>query len=156
MIGGQTSSSVYTCDGLRLSHTVGGTTTSYVWDVTAGLPEVLQDGTNTYVYGLGLISATDGSGNPTYFLRDGLGSTVALTDGSGSVTATYAYDAFGAVRSQTGSVTNPWQLIRGENGAVGANRLTARPVQPRAPRSDPRPRSRFSQGSAAPSRRGAS
>jgi hypothetical protein len=35
---------------------------------------------------------------------------VALTDGSGNVTATYAYDAFGAVRSQTGCTTNPWQF----------------------------------------------
>ncbi len=35
---------------------------------------------------------------------------MALTDGSGTVTATYAYDAFGAVRSQTGSATNPWRF----------------------------------------------
>ncbi len=35
---------------------------------------------------------------------------MALTDGSGNVTATYAYDAFGAVRSQTGSTTNLWQF----------------------------------------------
>jgi RHS repeat-associated protein len=110
VIGGQTSESVYNGDGLRVSHTVGGATTNYTWDVAAGLPDVLQDGTNTYVYGIGLISATDGSGNQTYFLHDGLGSTVALTDGSGNVTATYAYDAFGAVRSQTGGATNPWQF----------------------------------------------
>lgn len=42
-----------------MSHTVGMTTTNYVWDVSAGLPVVLQDGENTYVYGLDLISATD-------------------------------------------------------------------------------------------------
>ena len=110
MIGGQTSSSVYNGDGLRVSHTVGGTTANYVWDVAAGLPAVLQDGTNTYVYGLGLISATDASGTQTYFLHDGLGSTVALTDGSGNVTAAYAYDAFGAIRSETGSASTPWQF----------------------------------------------
>jgi uncharacterized protein RhaS with RHS repeats len=34
---------------------------------------VLQDGTNTYVYGLDLISATDGRGDQTYFTYDGLG-----------------------------------------------------------------------------------
>jgi hypothetical protein len=34
-----------------MSSTVGANTTSYVWDVAAGLPVILQDGTNTYVYG---------------------------------------------------------------------------------------------------------
>ncbi len=35
--------------------------------------------------------------------EDGLGSTTGLTDGSGSVTATYQYDAFGAVKTKTGN-----------------------------------------------------
>ncbi|MFQ6019243.1 MAG: RHS repeat protein, partial [Dehalococcoidia bacterium] len=103
VIAGATSSSIYNGDGLRMSHTVGATTTSYNWDVASGLPVVLQDGTNTYVYGLDLISATDGGGAQTYFLYDGLGSTTDLTDGSGSVIAGYAYDIFGAIRSQTGT-----------------------------------------------------
>jgi hypothetical protein len=38
-----------------------GQTTNYTWDVAAGLPVVLQDDDNTYVYGLDLISATDGA-----------------------------------------------------------------------------------------------
>ena len=59
---------MYNGDGLRMSHTVSGQQTSYTWDVAAGLPVVLQDGTNTYVYGLDLISATDGTGIQTYFL----------------------------------------------------------------------------------------
>lgn len=102
-IGGATSSSVYNGDGLRTSHTVSGNTTSYNWDVASGLPVVVQDGTNTYVYGLDLISAADGSGAQTYFLYDGLGSTTDLTDGSGNTVAGYSYDVFGAIRSQTGS-----------------------------------------------------
>jgi RHS repeat-associated protein len=46
----------------------------------------------------------------TYRLTDGLGSTVNLCDASGSVLVTYAYDAFGAIRSQTGSSANYWQF----------------------------------------------
>ena len=46
------------------------------------LPLVLQDGTNTYVYGLDLISSTEGSGAQTYVLYDGLGSTTDLTTGA--------------------------------------------------------------------------
>ncbi len=77
---------------LRASHTARAPSTSCTWDVAAGLPIVLQDGSNTYLYGLDLISVTDGSGN---------------------VTATYAYDVFGAIRSQSGSSANEW-LFTGE------------------------------------------
>ncbi len=96
-----------------MSHTVDSVTTDYIWDVARGLPVVLQDGTNTYVYGLDLISATDGGGAQTYFLYDGLGSTTDLTDGGGNVIADYTYDVFGAIRSQTGGSVNYW-LFTGE------------------------------------------
>jgi RHS repeat-associated protein len=108
-IGSTTASYAYNGERLRMSSTVGANTTSYVWDVAAGLPVVLQDGTNTYVYGLGLISTYDGT-NMTYRLTDGLGSTINLCDASGNVLVTYAYDAFGAIRSQTGSSANYWKF----------------------------------------------
>jgi RHS repeat-associated protein len=113
VIGGVTSSSIYDGDGQRMSHTVSGQTTNYAWDAGAKLPVVLQDGTNTYVYGLDLISATDSSGAQTYVLHDSLGSTTDLLDGTGNGVATYGYDIFGAIRSQTGSSPNQW-LFTGE------------------------------------------
>ena len=113
VIGVVTSSSVYNGDGLRMSHTEGVTTTSYTWDVVAGLPIVVQDDDNTYVYGLDLISATDGAGVQTYSLNDGLGSTTDLTDGSANPTDDYSYDVFGTIRSQSGSSSNYW-LFTGE------------------------------------------
>ena len=61
---------------------------------------VLQDGARTYVYGLDLISATDGSGNQAYFSYDALGSVSDLTDGTGAVTDSYTYDVFGALTAQ--------------------------------------------------------
>lgn len=75
--GGVTSTSVYNGDGTRVGLTVdAGTpvTTNYAWDVNRSLPVVMQDGTSTFVYGLDLISATDGGGAQTYFTYDGLGS----------------------------------------------------------------------------------
>ena len=75
-----------------MSHTVSAQTTDYTWDVAAGLPLVLQDVDNTYVYGLDLISATDGAGVQTYFLYDGHGSTTDLTDGSGNVVVTGSFN----------------------------------------------------------------
>jgi RHS repeat-associated protein len=109
VIGGNTSTYAYNGDGLRMSRTAGGATTNYVWDVAAGLPVVLQDGTNTYVYGLDLIASVTGT-TPTYYLYDGLGSTSELANSGGTVTDTYRYDVFGAVRTSTGSSAQPFRF----------------------------------------------
>jgi len=93
-------------DGLRTSHTSGGVTTNYTWDVASGLPVVLQDGTYTYVYGLDLISVTEEFPDKTtpppavqrYFFPDALGSTRALVNETDSGIETYGYDVFGQVR----------------------------------------------------------
>jgi RHS repeat-associated protein len=72
---------------------------------------VLQDGLYTHVYGLDLISATDSGGTQTHLHYDGLGSTVNLTDGAGTVFFSYWYDVFGAVRHQSGAgPANFWQF----------------------------------------------
>jgi hypothetical protein len=82
-----TTTYTYNGDGLRISRSSGGTTTTHAWDVAAGLPQVLQEttGANTksYVYGLGRISVTDQGGTQTCFLADGLGPTIKLVDGTG-------------------------------------------------------------------------
>ncbi len=128
--GSVTSTSEYNGDGLRMSLGVDdGTlvTTDFVWDVNSDLPVVLDDGTVQYVYGLGLISATDGSDEQTYYLTDGLGSTTDLTDDGGSVTDTYSYDVFGAVRNHVGSSTNPFQFTGQQTDAdSGLQYLRAR------------------------------
>ncbi len=45
------------------------------------------------------------------YLHDGLGSVVALTNGSGSVANSYAYDPYGNTTSSTGTVANPFRFI---------------------------------------------
>jgi hypothetical protein len=62
--------------------------------------------TTYYVYGLDLIASVQGS-TATYYLTDGLGSTTELANGGGTVSDTYRYDAFGAVRSSSGASTLP-------------------------------------------------
>jgi RHS repeat-associated protein len=83
--------------------------------VAASLPVVLTDGTNTYVYGLDLISSTvNSTGTQTYYLYDGLGSTVNLTSApSGSSTQSYSYDVFGATPGGPPPGSNQW-LFTGE------------------------------------------
>ena len=45
-----------------------------------------------------------------YYLFDGLGSIVALTDSSGNVVRTFKYDPFGNVTSETGTVDAKWRF----------------------------------------------
>ncbi|MBI2908789.1 MAG: DUF2380 domain-containing protein, partial [Chloroflexi bacterium] len=126
-----TASFAYRGDGLRHSKTVGGNTTTYTWDVNSKLPVILQDGSYTYVYGVGLISQTDNSGVQSYFLTNGLGSTEALTDGSGNVTATYKYDVFGAVRSSSGAGSTEYRFTGQQDDAtLGYTYLRARYYDP--------------------------
>ncbi len=70
------------------------------------------------MYGLDLISSTDGSGVQTYFTYDGLGSTTDLTNASATVTGTYSYDVFGAIRSQSGGSGNYWQFTGEQRDAA--------------------------------------
>jgi RHS repeat-associated protein len=78
--------------------------------VGEGLPLLLQDGTTQYAYGPGGLPLEQVSGSTVlYYHQDQLGSTRALTNSTGTVVATYGYDAYGNVTGKTGSVTNPFQ-----------------------------------------------
>jgi len=46
-----------------------------------------------------------------YYLYDGLGSVIAVTDDLGQVVATYEYDVFGKIRNETGSANNNLKYI---------------------------------------------
>jgi len=130
-IGGVSSVYTYNGDGLRVSRTIGQTSVSYIWDVNAGLPVILQDSAgNTYVYGLDLISRTDGQGNQEYYLSDGLGSTTDLRDGDGDAIADYTYDVFGAIRAQSGSSPNEFTFTGEQVDGTGLQYLRARYYDP--------------------------
>ena len=43
----------YNGEGLRTSQTINGTTSHIAWDATEGLPAILSEGTNSYIYGPG-------------------------------------------------------------------------------------------------------
>ena len=90
-----------------------------MWDLNASLPVVLEDSdANRYVYGLDLLTRINAS-DEEWYLADGLGSTTGLADAAGDVTGAYTYDAFGAVRSQSGDATE-MVIHRGAGGPVGA------------------------------------
>ena len=53
-----------------------------------------------------LISRTTTSDGTLYYLYNGHGGVVQLTDSNGTVVMTYDYDAFGVVTEATGTITN--------------------------------------------------
>ena len=87
----------------RVSRTTGEDTVTFTWDVARSIPQVIDDGSLAYVYGLGRVSQIASDDTTHYYLSDGLGSTMALTDADGDVVNTYDYDVFGAVLASTGA-----------------------------------------------------
>jgi len=87
----------YNGEGLRATQTISGTTTYMVWDMTEGLPLLLSDGTNSYIYGAGglPIEQISSGGTVTYLHHDQQGSTRLLTGSTGAVTGKCTYGAYG-------------------------------------------------------------
>jgi len=121
-VGGVVSTYAYNGLGQRTSQTVGGTTTEYVLDTSAGLsaglaggpstalrpglPEVIvatTGGSSTYYVQVGgQILAQYGSGAWAYALPDHLGSVRQLTNAGGQVTLAQSFDPFGGLFEAAG------------------------------------------------------
>ena len=88
--------------------------TSYSYD-PHGLASIIAeyDGSNTtqawYVYGYGLSARIEPSGSISYYGFDRQGHTRIITNQSGSVINSYAYKAFGGIRSEVETVENPFK-----------------------------------------------
>jgi RHS repeat-associated protein len=114
----------YSGEGLRRTKTApDGTTTTFTWDRSRGLPLLLaetvdapgtaQDRTVRYVHdpaGRILTDITEQAGVDTvrWYHHDQLGSVRALTDGAGAVIGTYSYSPFGEPTDTTGSAATPF------------------------------------------------
>ncbi len=120
--------------GRRWKKTDHGATTQYLY---AGLnPVQEQDGAGGIIAdlltGIGadeFFKRTEG-GQPRYFVTDGLGSTVALTDGAANIVTQYTYEPFGRVTVASGSSTNPYQYAGRENDGTGLYYYRARYYHP--------------------------
>lgn len=96
----------YNGDGLRAAKTVGSATSIFTYDTSGGLPLLLSDGSNDFVYGANNLPIEQITGGTvTYLSQDQQGSTTLLTDTSGKAVGSYAYDAYGNVTSHTGAST---------------------------------------------------
>jgi RHS repeat-associated protein len=99
----------YDGDNKVVSRTLNGTTRYFIYDGWSLIAEYNSTGdlVKTYVHGAGIdeiLVQTQGS-TDAFYHHDGLGSTVLLTNASGSIVRSYEYDAFGKV-SNPPSVDN--------------------------------------------------
>ncbi len=117
----------YDTFGRRTQKTIGSTTTSFLYDGNNGVQETQGATTDTILTGLGIDErfARNESAGTRYFLADALGSTVALTDSSQAVQATYSYEPYGEVTA-TGSSDNSYQYTGRENDGTGLYYYRAR------------------------------
>jgi len=121
-----TTTFTYNGDGLRDSLTLNSNTTTFTWDVNRSIPQVLDDEALRYIYGIGRIAQVDGA-DTYYYLSDGLGSTMALTDEDGDVVNDYDYDVFGALRDSSGSQDNDFTFAGEQvDGSTGLQYLQTR------------------------------
>ena len=133
----------YNSEGLRDSQTISGTTTHFAWDMTEGLPLILSDETNSYIYGPGGIPVEQVSsgGMVTYLHHDQQGSTRLLTGSTGTVTGSTTFDAYGNKTGSTGSSTTPLgydaQYTSSDTGLIYLRARTYDPATAQFLSSDP-------------------
>lgn len=114
--GAQTSFYGYNGDGVRIHATKGGTTTRYLIDPAAGMPNVMAecDDANApqrfYIQGLGLLASIDTSNNVLTYHPNRRGDILALTNASGTVTDTYGYSPYGLTAVSNPLSTNPFRF----------------------------------------------
>ena len=98
----------YMANGLRYSKANDSGTTIHVWDGQQIAADVSDTGVTRYVRGVNLLKADDGNAE-RFYLYNAHGDVVQLTDGSGTVTKNYDYDAFGVERNRDENDSNPFR-----------------------------------------------
>jgi RHS repeat-associated protein len=110
----------YDSMGRRAAKTIGGLTTSFLYDGFNAVQETQGAAVNSILTGLAVderYARNEGAAR-SYFLTDALGSTVGLTDVGASLIQRYQYESYGDVAS-TGSASNPYQYTGRENDGIG-------------------------------------
>ncbi len=119
---GITASFQYDAFGRRVSKTIAGINTGFLYDYLNPVQE-LANGTPTanMLSGLAVdefVSRTDLTG-ARYFLTDALGSTLALTDSGGNVQTEYSYEPFGSTSITGQPSSNSYQYTGRESDNIG-------------------------------------
>ncbi|MBR8091543.1 Ig-like domain-containing protein [Burkholderia cenocepacia] len=131
--GTATASFVYDAIGRRTVKTVNGTATNFLYDGPNAVQELAgATPTANLLSGLRIdeiYSRIDGLGARS-FITDALGSTVALTDTSGVLKTSYAYEPYGKSSATGETSSNSAQYTGRENDGTGLFYYRARYYQP--------------------------
>lgn len=131
--GGATASFQYDAYGRRLSKTVGGAATGYLYDGANPVQELTGTTPSANILtGLGIdefYRRTDTSGARD-MLADALGSIIALTDSLAQIKTQYSYEPYGATTATGEANTNPFQYTGRENDGTGVYYYRARYYNP--------------------------
>ncbi len=109
----------YDGQGNRTKRTENGLVRQHILDHGAALSNVLMEKDTSgnvvryYIWGNGLIAQVEANGTTHYVHADEQGSTIALTDASGSVTDQIAYSPYGEILNSTGTTDIPYLYIGG-------------------------------------------
>ncbi len=121
---------VYNGLGDRLSQSVNGEWTDYALDLATGLTQVLDDGTNWYLYGIGRIGEEQDVGGWQYHQGDALGSVRQLTDSDRGVSQAESYQPFGELLPGSGATTSSYGFTGEWTDLTGLVNLRARYYAP--------------------------
>lgn len=124
----------YDALGRRTEKSINGRTIKYVYDGLDIVQEI-EGGTVTvnYVRTLNIdepLARVQADGTVRYYMQDALGSVIGLTDATGVVKTTYAYDPFGKVTMTGEASDNPFQFAGRENDNTGLYYYRARYYSP--------------------------
>jgi RHS repeat-associated protein len=129
-----TSSYEYNGDGLRMAATpANASSEQFTWNVAGSNPELLEDGSNYYIFGPSVGSApieqiTESGPTPSYLVSDTTGVREQL-DSSGSVTGSMSYSSYG-VQCDTCSMATPFGFEGGYTDQTGLEYLIHRYYDP--------------------------
>ena len=104
-ISGTTRTYAYNGDGLLQSRTQG-TTTGFLWDAATSPSHLLAQGSDRIIYGHGPLYIAKADGTTRALARDGGKSVRAEVNGSGSVTGSWRYRAYGEINQTSGQATS--------------------------------------------------
>ena len=96
----------YNSDGLRVSKTVNGVKTEYVWDGSSLIGQKTGNNVLVYLYAADGLAGFQYNGVNYYYLKNGQGDVVGILNSSGTLVAKYTYDAWGKLLSVTDAAGN--------------------------------------------------
>lgn len=124
-----TASFKYDALNRRIEKSINGKTIEYLYDGQDIIQEIENGVVITkYLRGLNIdeILGREGNEGKRYYLMDGLGSIIALTDTNGVIKTSYAYDPYGRTSISGDPSDNPFQYTGRENDGTGLYYYRAR------------------------------